>query len=68
MAHDGAAKRGRAGRNAVPRTLQNIEENVLNIPLEARTSEILYKPMEKHNMRLIRILSAGREKLFIPGS
>ena len=40
---------------------------VLNSPSEARTSEILCKPMEEQSPRLTRSLSPGREALFVPG-
>ena len=47
-----------AQESTVPRTLQGIEENVLNDSPEARTSEILCKPMGEHNGRLTSSLNA----------
>ena len=39
----------------------------LNVSPEARTSEILFKPMEEQNPRLTTSSSLGREALFLPG-
>ena len=72
-----AGRRGGAGQDA-DRTVRpgdkrpaypprHRKTNVLNVSPEARTSEILCKPMEEHNDRLTSGLSAGREALFIPG-
>ena len=65
----------RAGRrqNSSPRGQPSLvpskasKTNVVNVSPEARTSEILCKPMEEHSDRLTSGLSAGRRPLFVPG-
>ena len=70
----GGAGLGRTGRrrNGPPRMQPSLapsmaSQNVLNDTPEARTSEILCKPMGEHNGRLTRGLKAGREVSFVLG-
>ena len=66
-AHSGAAGRGELGRvgrrrfaqdTTVPRALRASKTTVVNIPSEARTREILCKPLEEQSPRLTTGLSA----------
>ena len=68
-AHGGAAGRGGAGQDGtptgrfdqeitVPLAFQGIEDNCLKVSSEARTIEILCKPMEEQKQWCIRGLSA----------
>ena len=80
-ARSGAAGRSGAGqegcrRVGLPRRQQSHllsriskapQTAVLNVFSEARTSEILCKPVEEHNECLTRGLSAGRRPLFVLG-
>ena len=77
-AHGGAAGRGgpgRVGRRLVcsRRTHMSLvpsrasKKRLLNVAPEARTSEILCKPLEEQSPRLTTGLSPGREALFVPG-
>ena len=71
----GGAGSGRIGcqQNCPPRRRASLappkasKTRRLNIPPEARTSEILFKPMGEQNPRLTRGLSPGRGALFLPG-
>ena len=74
----GAARRSGAGQDGtptgrfahettVPLAPRGSKTTVLNDSPEARTKEILCKPMGEHNERLTRGLSAGPRALFVPG-
>ena len=71
----GGAEPGRTGRRRIgsPRRQLTLappkasSTPVLNDSSEARTSEILCKPMEEQNPRLTSGSSAGREALLVPG-
>ena len=72
----GGAGRGRAGRDADgpvrpgddrPLCPQASKTTVLNVSSEARTKEILCKPMEEQSPRLTRVLSVGPRALFVLG-
>ena len=77
-AHGGAARAGGAGQHGTPSgrsgqgttlsvALQRVKRTFLDVSSEARTNEILFKPTEERNQRLIRRLPPGREALFVPG-
>ena len=71
----GGAEPGRTGRRRIgsPRRQLSLvlskasSTPVLNDSSEARTSEILCKPMGEQNPRLTRGSSVGREALLVPG-
>ena len=72
---NGGAGSGRTGcqQNCSPRGHASLapskesKTSRLNVFPEARTSEILCKPMQEQSPRLNRGLTAGREALFVPG-